>query len=492
MKLPQLLQPGTIIGNRYKVVRPIGHGGTSRVYAAADLRLPGKIWAVKQSVAETSSYAYIEEEATMLITLQHPRLPRIVDFFPPGTEGETYLIMDLIDGVTLEQTVRTTKQVTEQTLIKLGEQICEGLDYLHSRQPAIIYRDLKPSNLMIQPNGELRFIDFGTAREYKAERTEDTVQLGTIGFAAPEQYGGSQTDGRTDLYALGAILLYAATSGRYSEWNFPQDEIPGIQLTPSFVKVIRKLLQYKPENRFQSAQEVMHAFRSVSPPASSSSYSGLTRPIVIAVMGTAHGVGTTHTAILLSHALKARYSKLTLMDWEQKSKAFERIGQVLADREYGQSFEIEGVQYIRRSNRNQLLSLLGSGEGAVVLDLGSSTDKEGLEEFLRADLQIIVSSPAIWKCQELDELRGWLEQHPSDNRYYCFPAADERAISVLQRTLEIEEAFAVPSDPNPFEPRQLSRQWAEQVCSKLTGGTEPPRRGLRRLWRGMKFDQGGL
>jgi len=219
MDHPSKLLIGLTIGGRYEIVRKIGEGGMSHVYLAEDLKLPGKLWAVKESVVDPKHYSSIRDEAKLLISLSHVRLPRIVDFFPPDNDGYSYLVMDYIQGITLEKYFSGYRgKIPVDSILQLADQLLEVLGYLHTHDPVIIFRDLKPSNIMLTEQLELRLIDFGIARNYKQEQSQDTVKLGTIGFAAPEQYGSGQSDARSDLYGLGALLLYLSTAGDYSEW----------------------------------------------------------------------------------------------------------------------------------------------------------------------------------------------------------------------------------------------------------------------------------
>ncbi|MNJ38521.1 Serine/threonine-protein kinase pkn5 [compost metagenome] len=149
-------------------------------------------------------------------------------------------------------------------LVDIGVKACEGLHYLHSQEPPIIHRDIKPSNLLIDEEGEVRFIDFGIARSYKQEQVEDTIKLGTVGFASPEQYGGIQTDGRSDLYSLGAVLLFLGSNCRYSELTEEAKEVFGKRGYSELLPVITALMRQNPNERYQSADELMMTLSSKS------------------------------------------------------------------------------------------------------------------------------------------------------------------------------------------------------------------------------------
>ena len=183
------------------------------VFQAEDLRLPGHLCAIKAFSPENLpqsdrawALTYFRQEAQMLATLNHQGLARVSNFF---NEGEMwFLVMDWVDGQTLGDRLRTAGgNLSPQESVAIIDQLCDVLEYLHNQQPPVIFRDLKPSNIMITQDGQVKLIDFGTARFFKPEQTRDTVNLGTPGYAAPEQYGGiGQSDARADIYSLGVVF----------------------------------------------------------------------------------------------------------------------------------------------------------------------------------------------------------------------------------------------------------------------------------------------
>ncbi|WP_181956690.1 serine/threonine protein kinase [Paenibacillus piri] len=250
--------PGDVLGGRYRIAAVLGRGGTSTVYVADDLRLSGKRRAVKETrPAEQEAYAS-RAEAEMLIRLNHPNLPDIVDYYPSDERGFSYLVMDYIEGETLLQRFeRQARRMTEGQVIGYALQLCDLFHYLHSYRPdPIIYRDLKPSNLMIDIEERVRLIDFGIARSFKAGQPSDTVQIGTVGFAAPEQFEGRQTDARTDLYGLGALMYFLLSGGHYYRAAYKRLREHDARLSASIAALVEKLLQAEPDARCQSAAEV--------------------------------------------------------------------------------------------------------------------------------------------------------------------------------------------------------------------------------------------
>lgn len=206
---------GQIIDDKYEILKLIGQGGMSRVYLAMDKRL-NKQWAVKEiekRARNRNNEVVIQSaiaEANMIKRLDHPAIVRIVDIIDDG--DVIYIIEDYIEGETLASILESNGAQPQELVIKWAMQLCEALEYLHTRKPPIIYRDMKPANVMVKPDGNIKIIDFGIAREYKESGLADTVCLGTRGYAAPEQFGGKgQTDARTDVYCLGATLYHMVT-----------------------------------------------------------------------------------------------------------------------------------------------------------------------------------------------------------------------------------------------------------------------------------------
>lgn len=258
-----MLQIGSVIDGKYKVLNQIGHGGMSTVYLAMNERA-NKQWAIKEVRKEgVQNFEVVRQSLTveieMLKKMNHPYLPSIVDVI--DQEDSFLIVMDYIEGNTLLQLLKEYGPQPQEYVVEWGKQLCEVLGYLHSREPAIIYRDLKPANIMLRPNGSITLIDFGTAREYKADNIEDTTCLGTYGYAAPEQFGGmGQTDARTDIYCLGMTLYHLLTGHNPCEPPYELKDIRQIRpdVSEGLVKIICKCTQKNPEERYRTSEELLY------------------------------------------------------------------------------------------------------------------------------------------------------------------------------------------------------------------------------------------
>lgn len=260
---------GLVLDGKYEILKEIGQGGMSIVYVAMDNRL-NKQWAVKELKNDGSQSVEmqlkgIEREANILKKVDHPVLPRIVDII--DKDGTIYVVMDYIQGLALDRILKEEGAQPQENVIEWAKQLASALDYLHSLNPPIIYRDMKPSNIMLQPDGRVKLIDFGTAKEYKVENIADTTALGTRGYAAPEQFGDEQgrgiykTDARTDIYCLGATIYHIVTGKNPCEPPYVMRPIRewNPALSSGLEKIIEKCTQPNPEDRYQNCSELIYA-----------------------------------------------------------------------------------------------------------------------------------------------------------------------------------------------------------------------------------------
>lgn len=252
---------GSVIDGKYEILRKIGQGGMSVVYLAMDTHL-NKQWAVKEIRKKGNGKDDVVivnsllAEANMMKKLDHPSLPRIVDIID---NGETiFVVMDYIEGESLDKILLEYGPQPEELVIAWAKQLCDVLSYLHSQKPPIIYRDMKPANIMLKPEGNIKIIDFGIAREYKEQSLADTTVLGTKGYAPPEQYSG-QTDARSDIFALGMTMHHLLTEidPRGGEKYVPV-RMWNPELSEGIEIIIDKCVQPAAENRYQNCSDLLY------------------------------------------------------------------------------------------------------------------------------------------------------------------------------------------------------------------------------------------
>lgn len=278
------LAPQTLLVQRYTIIRLAGRGGMSAIYQALDMRRNRQRVAVKEMSLgnlyedeREEALARFQQEANLLGALNHPNLPRIYDAF---SEGErSFLVMDYIDGKTLLQLLQETGHpLAVDQVMHYANQLCDVLAYLHQQNPPIIFRDLKPTNVMVTPAGHVYLIDFGIARFFKEGQSQDTTVLGSPGYAPPEQHGSGQTTPRSDLYALGATLHCCLTNRdpyhATDRFSFVPVRQLNRQVPEELERLVMRLLALDEKQRPTSAQEVKQALARVRQQAWDRSNSG--------------------------------------------------------------------------------------------------------------------------------------------------------------------------------------------------------------------------
>src|SRR2546427_1411974 len=275
------LAAGTMLsGGRYRIEKPVASGGMGAVYRAIDTRF-NRPCAVKEMLDEfqndserTQAVEWFGREATLLLDLNHPCVPRVRDFFVEG--GKHYLVMDFIEGKTLGEVlekegnvvgVNGTRGVPEARARSWAQQLCSVLSYLHRQTPPIIFRDLKPSNIMVTDNNEVKLIDFGIARTFQTQRQSTIIM--TIGYAPPEQLHG-MPEPRSDIYALGATLHrvlthHDAANNKPGIFSFPPVRTLRPDISPAFEQVVMKALAFLPDQRWANAIEMERAIINLPP-----------------------------------------------------------------------------------------------------------------------------------------------------------------------------------------------------------------------------------
>lgn len=261
------IKTDTLLNQRYVLLEALGQGGMGTVYRAEHVRLHA-IVAIKEirglsrlAGDEAKLRAELdrcEHEARFLVKLNHPNLPKVTDAFVE--QDAFYLVMEYIEGVTLDARLQAAEGRPLDVLqtVEWGLQIVEVLTYLHAQDPPIIFRDLKPSNVMVTPDGIIKLIDFGIARHFQPGAAKDTSLLGSVGYSPPEQFGKGQTDPRSDVYALGATLHHLVT-GRdpsISPFKFPAAAAFNGQVPPALSHLLDLCLALEPADRPQSANVV--------------------------------------------------------------------------------------------------------------------------------------------------------------------------------------------------------------------------------------------
>ena len=272
------LSPGTILWSRYRIIQLVGQGGMGAIYQAEDMRLEGRLCAIKEITAEPDAsparhqqlQAQFHREASILARLDHPNLPKVSDYFAEGDRD--YLVMDYVPGPDLREVLEEARRqgqfLPQEQVLAWADQLCDALEYLHSQQPPILHRDVKPANIKLTPAGTVKLVDFGLVKLMAPEddRTVTILQgRGTVQYTPLEQYGGEagHTDVRSDIYSLGATLyhLLAAQPPQEAKQRFlnPKSLLPLRELNPTVsprvARAIADAMAMHPDDRPASVAE---------------------------------------------------------------------------------------------------------------------------------------------------------------------------------------------------------------------------------------------
>ncbi|WP_036697011.1 serine/threonine-protein kinase [Paenibacillus taiwanensis] len=489
MRVPSRLQEGSLLAQRYRIMKLIGTGGMSYVYLARDERLMGKQWAIKESIPLRHNQYPLAREAQWLTELKHPHLPLIVDFFPPHDEcSHAYLVMEYIEGETIAERM-IQKSFSFLETMEYSIKLCAAMGYLHQHVPPIIYRDLKPSNVMITAQGGVKLIDFGIARQMREDAYADTIKLGTVGFAAPEQYAGKQSDARTDLYAVGALMAYMLTDGRWYGMSDFKGGVLRSDVPEQFASVLLRLLDNNPENRYQSAEQLRDVLQeytkrndnalltsdfSAVPTDSSGKRMQLSRGEVFALMGSGDGAGTTHTAIMIAHALSNWLKvQVAYMDYSNEIHSSSVVDPIIqavegqsSGRDIDKPFKWRGVTYLslpqlKEKHEGHILPHLQTEYRYVVLDLGSVHAHTGMDEFMRATFSLLVGSAAIWRQQETTAAVNIFASRKYSYWCYGVPHYDDADLLKHPAQQASQQVISIPTCADPFSGNEDVWKWLQ-------------------------------
>ncbi|OBZ17395.1 serine/threonine-protein kinase [Bacillus sp. FJAT-26390] len=459
---------GAVVGGRYRIAGILGRGGMGVVYAADDLKLASKLRAIKVILPLPAGAGSYAEEASMMMKMNHPQLPLIMDYFAPEEHGFEALVMEYIDGRTVAELFGSIHAgLTFRQIIHIGLQLCAALIHLHGHSPPIIHRDLKPTNVMIDHKWQVKLIDFGISRHFKEGQQRDTAQLGTVGFAAPEQEGAGQSDERTDIYGLGALLFYMASGGAiYQQAVASRGERAALaQLQPdiptAFIAVIQRLLQPDPKLRYHTMLEVQEVLKPYAPNQMVSSEenneapyneNSRTRGMNICLLSLAPGAGSTflaHTlAVLLGqqgtavsaaeyeharpewHAWLSGQKRAKNSRWKETRALDQRYVNYMQDKSFVSWFTLRSEGYptpaLDEQRFNKMLHHAGSLINLIDLS-GKWNEPDALAQMRQARFIFAVGDPAVakWQAAELRQLVTLKrELHPNGGKIYFIANKD--------------------------------------------------------------------
>lgn len=517
---PVLLASGLVLDNRYKIMKKIGSGGTASVYLAEHIAI-GNVWAVKVLAQSDRTVAEHLKEADILKQLNHPMLPRIADIF--NHETSLCIVMDYIRGKTLVERLEKDGHISEVEVCRWMIQLCEVLNYLHEQKPEpIIYRDLKPANLISDELGHIKLIDFGTARAYRNGGEGDTTYIGTQGYAAPEQYGLNQSDSRTDIYNLGMTAFHLLTGSH--PISIPHGELTqklnDCGISTSMSEIICKCIQLSPQNRYQNAMLCRQALvlHEVSKSASVGSHVGAKAAISdssshegsnfyeykkldsnshkkilhkidstaklseiliptktkLAFMSVCQGAGSTFSVISIASFLANRRIKTAVLEMNASGDLL-RLRRRLINEDLGlervsaidspESFRFQGVDYI--PSCKSMAEVRKTCYDVILIDVGSSRSAQAVEEYQRADYRFAYCPSADWKIDSISDFIESMDPDGTEGQLlYLVPQAGKKELSSMKPLFGQRKTYNFPYISNPFKLSSQENKSLEELFRK--------------------------
>lgn len=466
------MKQGEIVGLKYRILKQIGQGGNSTVFLGENLAL-SNLWAIK-AIDRKNPWAINEmQEVNILKSLSHPMLPRIADLCEDGQY--TYIVMDYIEGETLAEVLKAEGKIGEPRLVEWARQLCDVLIYLHSRNPPVIYRDLKPSNIILDDSGRLHLVDFGTAKSFREEALDDTVYIGTQGYAAPEQFGWGKSDERTDLYNLGMTLFHLATGihpaaishdavGRYLEEK---------GLSQAFTSLIKDLVRHDPSQRVGDAGTCLALLsrmdqpqRCKPEPERFGTYSGR---LTIGVTGVVHGVGSTYIALCLANHFSSRGFKTAFVDHSgngdllRLEAVMNRSNRLsLADET---SFVADGITYFKDGRNVHAQPIRNFAR--IVEDCGCFRDEKAVMTFNQSDIRLVACPSSDWKLALIQDFMAQMSPFdPNREWIYVFLPFGKVDKKQIRKTLQTNNVLIFPLVSGPYDQNRNEQKNIQAVLDE--------------------------
>ncbi|WP_167957709.1 serine/threonine protein kinase [Anaerosporobacter faecicola] len=373
---------------KYKIIKKLGSGGTSTVYLA-EHRILHSLRVIKCIKKKKDQNAL--QEARILSQLHHSRIPLLYDW--EEDEERIYLVMEYYDGQSLNSYIRTQKEVNEERILQFSLQICEVIHYLHSQKNSILYLDLKPDNILVSGQG-IKIIDFGCA-VFKNDVPTMQKMVGTIGYAAPEQYNGCQIDERTDLYGIGMVMYYMVTG----EMIRPDKVIPSISwkthCSRRLGEIIERCIQENPRMRYGSIDQLQLALAKLQKKLRKKQGCKRKTSLTIAVAGTQHKVGTTHVALTLSKYCKKYMGKTLYVECNDQHHAEQIIN-------WKGNFTLQEGVYVSPCLHllpRASLPMDAMNQYAIQIREYGIICNENIQEFQSAQIRILVTMGKPWELK---------------------------------------------------------------------------------------------
>ncbi len=468
---------GKTLFNKYNIVAILGQGGTSTVYLGENIILKN-YWAIKVLSKKNAWLSLEMEEIGILKQLSHPMLPRIADM--EEDNDNFYIVMDYLEGTNVSELLTNIGIIPQATLINWASSLLDVLNYLHTKTPPVIYRDLKPGNLIVDESGRLRLVDFGSARFHNQEASDDTVYIGTRGYAAPEQYGTGQSDHRTDLYNLGMTLFHLATGTHPVSINSDsmKTELKLAGIHNVLASFILKLAQTSPDKRFQSTSDAMiylSEFEKIGGLNSKKSALGALKGSkrkfkgIIGIGSILPSCGVTSFVLRLGLYLSKNNMKSALVelnssgDFDRLREVFDSMGWLKIQ----SKTKMEALNLVLYPNAAEFGEISRKGIDATILDLGHINNENKLRELNRADIKLILCPGVPWKYKLVSE---WLDKNLiKNNGELIFLVSNTQGLEkhLLKQLIHGATVVNYPFNANVINPNRSDLIQIEKTFKKI-------------------------
>lgn len=467
-----------IINNKYRITEKLGEGGAGEVYKAFHIHLKTP-WALKflSSLDRNTQW-----ELDIQKNINHPAFPRLVDVI--SENNENILVFDFYEGPNILDLISGTGKIDENIAINWASQIIDALQYLHAclAEP-IIYRDLKPSNLIVLPDNIIKIIDFGTARLYKRNSIDDTVYLGTPGYAAPEQYGFGQTDIRTDIYNFGMTMFHIVTGEHPFFCNEiqMQDYLKRSGVSDEFSLLILKCTAKEPDQRYLNCEEIKKTLYSLfHEPVQNLKAIGK-NAVEISVSGTQSGAGVTHLCFLFGMWLQNNGFRTAVLDCCENGDFQNLCDLVKKNNQVQKSgyFQIQGLSIFPDMSTEKTGNFKRADYDYILLDHGVH-DEYVYANMKHSDVKLVVSPGADWK---INRVGTFIEKYHSvmedKNTWFSFPFQNQKSINIIKSYYRLSNVIIVPYALNPWKADSETKRQIENIYERLFGIKIKGKRGNR-------------
>lgn len=458
---------GRIINEKYCITEKLGEGGSGEVYKAYHIHLKTP-WALK---IINSADSTLRQELDIQKNLNHPAFPRLVDVIPEN--DETVLVFDFYEGPTVQKIITDKGRIDEHTAMLWAAQVIDALHYLHTcDSEPIIYRDLKPSNLIVLPENTIKIIDFGTVRLYKNNNNDDTVYLGTPGYAAPEQFGLAQTDVRTDIYNFGMTMFHIVTGEHPSFCNESeiQDNLKHSGISDNFMNLILNCIARDPAQRYSSFDEIKKVLYTSGQNQIPQKKRVIGKNAVeISVSGMQSGLGVTHFCFLFGMWLQSHGFRTAVLECCENGDAYSLCSLLGKSKQAEKNgcFQIQGLSVYPSMTGERADNINRSDYDYILLDYGV-LDEYSVKKMKRSDVRLIISPGADWKINRiglfLKKYSGILEDK---NTWLAFPFQNQKSINIIKSYYKPSNVIIIPCAINPWKPEAEVKRQMEDIFEKL-------------------------